>query len=192
MNEEILDKQIIIIDSNEGFFSDNNKYDFYIDIYTPIKDACLIKILESSLIVTDLYKDANEPTDKGKLNGNEILNNDNIYINVNNYNRIITTNKTNHSSSSYFDLITVDRTKYIQEYFVKASNQASVVTIDYNIKNDHVTDDASFIINPIDPSLKRFNIILYDKNNTILNKTNTKRFIMKLCIYHNRKKLTHG
>lgn len=193
MNEDLLDKQIIIIDSNEGFFYDTTLYDFYIDIYTPIKNVCLIKIIESSLIINDLYKETGDSAPKGLLNNNDIVNYDNIYINMNNYNRLTTTNKTLGTSASYFDLITIDKSKYIQDYYVKKSNSStSTVALTYNISNDHKHDDTTFIINPIEPSLKRFNIVLYDKNFTKLLKSNTSRFTMKLCIYHNRKKLTNS
>ena len=47
-----------------------------------------------------------------------------------------------------------------------------------------------FVLNPVEPNLKRFNIQLYDKHNVIINKSDITRFNMTLCVYYNRKKIT--
>ena len=170
MNTEILDKQIIIIDSDKcPFISD--KYDYYFDIKTPIKNALFIKLIESTVIVNNLY-------------GGSFSNQDSINININGYNRV-TVNNTNIPDNDYiikyFDTISIDTSKYLQEYILYGANPTTrPATINYTFKNDYSTDTdinshSMFVLNPIEPSLKRFNITVFDKNNTLFAKTNIQK-----------------
>ena len=186
MNTEILDKQIIIIDSDKCHFNTENYYDFYFDFKMPIKNALFIKLIESTVIINNLYN--------GSFN-----NQDSINININNYNRIAVNNTsvaTNDYITNYFDTVFIDTSKYLQEYILYASNPSNrPAIINYTFKNDYSNDSdinspSMFVLNPIEPSLKRFNISIYDKTNTLFTKTNIQKVIIKLCVYTNRRKLT--
>ena len=47
-----------------------------------------------------------------------------------------------------------------------------------------------YVLNPVEPSLIKFNITAYDKNNTLLTTTNINKIVIKICVYYNRKKIT--
>lgn len=174
MNTDILDKKIILIDSSKCIFNNSN-YDFYLDIQTPIKDVLFIKIISSTIsISTEL-----------KINNTNINDLDNIFIYLNDYKRIITNNSnTNDNIFNYFDNILIDTTKY--------SNTSTEFNFTNLLaSNSDITDTSIYVLNPAEPSLKRFNIKLYDNNNNIISKTdNLNRIVIKLCIYTSRKKIT--
>jgi len=186
MNTEILDKQIIIIDSDKCYFNSGTNYDYYLDIKTPIKNALFINIIESTVVINNLY-------------GGSFNNQDTINININGYNRLAVNNTNvpnNDYITNYFDTISIDTSKYLQEYILYGANPTvRPATINYTFKNDYSNDTdinspSMFVLNPIEPSLKRFNITAYDKTNALLTKTNIQKIVIKLCIYTNRRKLT--
>lgn len=196
MNTEILDKQVIIIDSEKCVFNSSGSYDYYFDLQTPIKNALFVKILESYVVFNNLY------TSSALINNNRISNLDSINININNYKRIATnTSQTNdYIVNNYFDTIIIDTSKYLQEYILSQnSGITSFSPLNYTFKNDYNSDTdinshSMYILNPVDPSLKRFNITLYDKTNNIIQipsvNNNIKKILIKICVYTNRMKLT--
>lgn len=186
MNTEILDKQVIIIDSDKCPFKSGTNYDYYFDFKTPIKNALFIKLIESTVVVNNLY-------------GGSYTNQDSINININDYKRVAVNNtnvQDNDYITNYFDTISIDTSKYLQEYILYTANPAArPATINYTFKNDYSSDTdinspSMFVLNPVEPSLKRFNITAYDKTNALLTKTNIQKIVIKLCIYTNRRKLT--
>ena len=191
MGEEIiLDKYIVYIDSRNAKYNDNTLYDFYIDIQEPIKNVMYIKIMDTNLLL-DIHGTVDP---EGYINNNIILDLDPVFINLNEYDRM-TANIDTEYAIKCFDSITLDKSSNTLEYDVLSSipgpsklNFSSVK--DKNNNGFDVDDPNVFIINPMDPGLKRFNIKLLDKNNNIINNDNIERFTMKLCIYYSRKKFT--
>jgi hypothetical protein len=179
MNTDILDKKIILIDSSKCIFN-NSSYDFYLDIKTPIKDALFIKIINSSIVLNDITS---------TINTNTINDQDSIFITMNDYRRIITNevnNNDNDSMYDYFDNIIIDKSKYD----LTTTTNCNFTNL-YSNTTD-LNDPSVYVLNPADPSLKRFNIKLYDNSNKIISsKTeNISRVIIKICVYYARKKIT--
>jgi hypothetical protein len=188
MNTEILDKKIIIIDSSKCNLT-NSTYDYHFNLMDPIKNVLYIKLIESTVVINNLYDGA----------GTSINNQDTVNINLNNYGRI-TTNITNVANTDYllkyFDTITIDKSKYLQEYILsKANAGVAPATINYAFSNNYANDadinsPSMYVLNPVEPSLIKFNITAYDKNNTLLTTTNINKIVIKICVYYNRKKIT--
>ena len=181
MNTEILDKQVIIIDSDKCTLLDNTKLDFNFNLLSPIRNVLYIKIIERYVVIDG------STINNGIVDNNSSIDNlDSINIKINNYNRIIfINNKNNNSLNEYFDTITIDTSKYNTYNF----------GTNYTFKNDYSTDTdinshSMYVLNPIEPSLKRFNITVSNNSNTLLDTTKIKRVIIKICVYTNRMKLT--
>ena len=56
--------------------------------------------------------------------------------------------------------------------------------------NDFNENEGDFYLNPVTSQFNRINIELLDKNNKLLTKSFITRFVMKLCIYYNKKKIS--
>ena len=121
-NNNTSDYKIILIDSSNVFYTNNNtnNFDFYVNINEPLKDVYKIKVLYDavSFPTTNLHT-ASRP------------NLDNIYVNLNDYDRVrsylidpVTNNVTN---LQYFDSIMIDTNK------VKSIAQFNETTISYHI-----------------------------------------------------------
>lgn len=168
--------RIIIIDSeNAKYTNDNNVYSFSINLIHPLRDVYKIKVLHAAISIVN----SNMLPSATAI----IKNLDPIYIDINNYNRttsgIIKNGDINYVS--YYDSIIVDTNKIVP------SASLTEYTTMFNNFNENEGD---FMINPIEPQFNRININLYDKTNTLLTKTKISRFLMKICIYYNTKKLT--
>jgi hypothetical protein len=162
------DYKIIIIDtSNVIYNGDTNNFNFHLNLSEPLKDVYKIKLLYDALSIT---------TSTLLASFNNL---DNIYINCNDYDRVRTTIG-NNISISYFDSIMVDLNKI-------KNNTGSLKTTMYNDFNENEGD---FYLNPITSQFNRINIQLLDNNNQILTKNLVDRFVMKLCIYYNKKKIS--
>lgn len=184
-----MDKKIIILDSDNAIYnSSQSVLDYYIDILTPIKDVSHIKIIYTSILIKDLSA-ATDFIDK------------NVYINLNNYNRLQTNTvsiTSNIDVQNYFDNVYIDKSKYDANLAYYAINTPTLnnTLISYSFDNSNEynsstdTDSSIHILNPLEPNLKRFNIKIYKQDGTIASNTYIKKVIMKLCIYYNRKKLT--
>jgi hypothetical protein len=189
MNTDILDKKIIVIDSTKCNLKNNNTYDYHFNLLNSIKNVLYIKLIESTVVLNKLYDG----------DGVNINNQDNINISLNNYDRL-TTNITNNESTDYltryFDTISIDKSKYLQEYILsKANSGVAPATINYTFSNNYTIDSdinspSMYVLNPAEPSLAKFNITVTDKNNTLLTNTNINRVIIKICVYYSRKKIT--
>lgn len=180
MNDCILDKTIIYIDNANAIWNSTTVENFYIDILEPIKNAMYISIIKSNIILNPL----------ATLNGNAISDGDPIYINLNEYHRIST--NINNSIVGYFEQIPLNLTEKYQLIYIQGANN---IPYEYSFTNNYVTsaninDSHMFVLNPVEPNLKRFNIQLYDKQNKIINRSDITRFNMTICVYYNRKKIT--
>lgn len=160
------DYKIILIDSDCATYYNPLTCDFYINLDEPLRNVYKINVIATLINIP------NNSTLNTPLNT--------IYVNLNNINRLIGKNKTAVNNINYniiaFDAVIIEDT----------------IPIDTNnttIKNDFNSTDANYYLNPQEPQLSRFNIKLYDKNNSIINKSAINRFVMKLGIYYNNKKL---
>jgi len=167
------DHKIIVIDSSVCFFPNGDLCEFYIDLDEPLRNVYKLKIIT---ILANIKTSSNINSDL-----------ESIYIDINNYNRLISKaiesktieNKTivNRFNIYYFDSLIMESKAATGENFT--------------IKNDYNNADIEYFINPIEPQLKRFNIRLFDKNNQILKKSlDINKFIIKLGVYYNNRKTT--
>lgn len=183
MDDCILDKKIINIDTTSSIWDSTTNMDFYIDILEPLKNALYVSIIKSSILLNP----------KNLLNGVAIADGDNIYVNMNDYKRISTTIGTTNNVVTYFEQIPLNLTDKYQLYYI----QGGAIPLVYSFTNNYITtanltDSHMFVLNPAEPNLKRFNIKLYDKNNNILLRSEISRFSLTICVYYNRRKTTMG
>jgi hypothetical protein len=172
-NNNTSDYKIILIDSSNVFYNKSiNNFDFHIMFHEPLKDVYKIKILYDAVsFTTETLK-------------NNTINLDNIYVNLNNYDRIIsytidpTTKAQNYLS--YFDSIMIDKNK------VKLNTGFN----DTTMFNDFNENEGDYYLKPISSQFNRINIELRNKNNEIITKDLINRFVMKLCIYYYTKKIS--
>ena len=167
---EMSDYKIILIDTENVIYNgSSNNFNFHVNLAEHLKDVYKIKILfdATSILIANL------------INQTKIKNLDTIYINCNDYDRVRTTIE-NNNNLSYFDSIMIDLNKI-------KSNPGVLETTMYNDFNEHEGD---YYLNPVASQLKRIDIQLLDKKNNIITKDLIKRFVMKLCIYYNRKKIS--
>ncbi len=160
------DYRIIIIDTDTAIFNSTSNLDFYIKLNETLRNVFKFNIISCLINL--------------KNNDTEINKNlESIYINLNNYTRIISKNNSGNDIS-YFEVITVET----------ASKTPSTNTDFTVIKNDYNNSYNIFMLNPIEPQLNRFNVSLYDKQNNIISKTIINRIVIKLGVYFNNKKTT--
>jgi hypothetical protein len=173
---DTIEYKIIIIDSDNVQYNKQDYYDFFINLADPLRDVYKIKVLYSAVSISNT----------NIKNQSKIKNLDNIYIRLNSYDRtrtsiINTTTIPNIIYNlSYFDSIMIDQNK------VKDITDINETTM----FNDFNENEGDYYLNPIASQLNRFDIILHDKNNNVIDKTYLSRFVMKLCIYYNTKKLS--
>jgi hypothetical protein len=176
-NNNTSDYKIILIDSSNVFYTNNNtsNYDFYINFNEPLKDVYKIKILYDAVSFT---------TTKLHTHENLVNNLDNIYINLNDYDRVrsylINHTQNTITNLQYFDSIMIDTNK------VKAIKDINETTM----FNDFNENEGDYYLNPVVSQFNRINIQLRNKNNVIVTKTLINRFVMKLCIYYYTKKIS--
>lgn len=181
--ETTMDKSIIYIDSDDttgnAVFNNVSVYDFYVDILEPIRSVMYIKIIRCAIILNP----------NAKLNGNDISDEDPIYIRVNDYNRCISVIKGNVVKC--FEIVNITKTK---TYTIMNNTGLSPIITDVAHYTEYpqsafdVNDTSVYVMNPVEPNLKRFNIQLYDKNNNILTKDNVKLLKLTLCVYSKSRK----
>lgn len=172
------DKNIIELDSEKGVFNDNIYCDLSFDILDSIRNVIYIKIIKCSVIV--------KPLD-ALNNGSYIDNGDSVYFAVNDYSRI--TAMLNESIHRIFETVDIDLT---QTYNITAdTNYESTKGILYSKEYSqlfHKDDISVYKLNPIEPVLKRFNVVIYDKNGEKMARDDIVRFKILLCVYSNNKK----
>ena len=152
------DYKIITIDSSNVNYNITNTYDFYMNLDEPLRNVYKINIIA---ILVDVPQTALfSPLDP-------------IYINLNDYNRLIA-KKNDGNNLYYFDSVIVENT----------------ISARTTIKNDYNTNDNIYYLNPIEPQLKRFNIRVFNKYNQKITNSDIERIIIKLGVYYNNKKYT--
>jgi len=151
------DYKIITIDSLYVKYPTTNIYDFYMTLDEPLRNVYKINVIT---ILADVPQSS------------FFLPLDPIYINLNEYNRLIS--KKDNNNIYYFDSLIIENT----------------ISSRTTIKNDYNTSDNVYYLNPLEPQLNRFNIRLFDKNNQLITKDNINRIVIKLGVYYNNKKYT--
>lgn len=174
MTTENSNYKIIIIDSDNAIYTNgNNNLEFYIKLSDNIRDVYKIKILYDAVsIPTVNLKDTSKTT-----------NLDNIYINLNDYDRVksnIKDTSNNIITLNYFDSIMIDFNK------IKSTADITLTTM----YNDFNENEGDFYLYPIESNFNKIKIQLLDKNNSLLTKSYISRFVMKLCIYYYTKKIS--
>ena len=171
MANNLTDYKIIIIDTENVFYNKGNTiFDFYIILSESLRDVYKIKIL---------YDAVSFSTDKLK---DYTTNLDNIYINLNSYDRVRTSLIVNDNIKylNYFDSIMIDKNKV----------KTNIGFNDTTMFNDFNENEGDYYLNPIASQFKRIDIQLKDKNDNIITNTLINRFVMKICIYYNTKKIS--
>lgn len=164
---DICNYKIILIDTSNVIYNGNsNIYDFHIKLTDNIKDVYKIKILFDAVSI---------PTSK-LLDPAHTINLDNIYINLNDYDRV----KSNTITLGIFDSIMIDFNK------IKAIPNITDITM----FNDFNENEGDFYLQPIESNFNRINIRLINKKNELIDKNYVSRFVMKLCIYYYNKKIS--
>lgn len=174
MTTENSNYKIIIIDSDNAIYPNgDSNLDFYIKLSDNIKDVYKIKILYDAVSI---------PTVNIK-NTTIITNLDNIYINLNDYDRVKSNIKDNLNNSitvNYFDSIMIDYNK------IKSTTDITLTTM----YNDFNENEGDYYLYPIESNFNRIYIRLLDKKNILLTKSYLSRFVMKLCVYYYTKKIS--
>lgn len=174
MTTENSNYKIIIIDSDNAIYPNgDSNLDFYIKLSDNIRDVYKIKILYDAVSI---------PTVNIK-NTNIITNLDNIYINLNDYDRVKSNIKDNLNNSitvNYFDSIMIDYNK------IKSTTDITLTTM----YNDFNENEGDYYLYPIESNFNRIYIRLLDKKNILLTKSYLSRFVMKLCVYYYTKKIS--
>jgi len=171
--DDICNYKIILIDSDNVIYNGNNNiFDFHIRLADNIRDVYKIKVLFDAVSfpvgnLTDVNKTKNL---------------DNIYINLNDYDRV---------KSSFIDngeIITLRAFDSIMIDFNKIKSVPSVN--DITMYNDFNENEGDYYLQPVESNFNRINIKLFNNKNQPITKTYISRFVMKLCIYYNTKKIS--
>jgi len=177
MNDNDYEKKIIYINSENSAFLSNTGYVSLFDLYETIKDVMYIKLLKSEVVIEV------DGINNTRINGDVMNDGDPIFVNVNDYNRIMT--RIGDNTLKYFDVININ----MSEKF--GSSVPSTTNISF--KNNSAThtfgpynSDTHILLS--DNNISKFNISLYDKNNNIVQRSDIKSFNMVLCLYYLRKK----
>ncbi len=176
MNTDILDKTIVYINSSNANYYNNTDFNINFSMAEPIKNAVYVMISKIELLLNPTLT----------INGLSIEDGDPIFVAVKNYERIHTNIGGNNVKC--FDQVTLNLSDKFGGNAIP--NQNILFRSEYGSTVCDINDINTYVLNPVDPNLKRFDIQLYDKNYKIIPKSNIKKFIMVLCIYHSRKKLT--
>jgi len=160
------DHKIIVIDSDTAVFPNSSLCDFYIDLDEPFRNVYKIKVITILLNVSNSFQ-TDAPINK---------NLESIYIDLNNYTRLITKSSNKIDNMYYFDSLIIET----------ANNNGNGTS---TIKNDYNNANIEYLLNPIELQLKRFRIRLLDKTNNLIVKGDFfKRYVMKISVYYNNKK----
>lgn len=172
MNEIILDKHIVHFNSSNCVFL-GNTFTMYYDLQEPIRDAMYIKILKCEVVLNP----------SSTINGLPIGDTDPIFIDMKKYNRLYTS----VNGRKCFEQITLNIT---EKFGTSVPNQYISFKTEYNSTGCSVNDTNTFVIDPVEPNLRRFDLELYDKNYKIIPKSEIKALTLILCVYSNKKKVT--
>jgi len=172
---DICNYKIILIDSDNVIYNEaSNIYNFHIKLSDNIRDVYKLKVLFDAISIPS--SNLTDPSLTKNL--------DNIYINLNDYDRVksnaIDENGNSVTRNNYFDSIMIDFNK------IKSIDSVNDITM----YNDFNENEGDFYLKPIESNFNLINIKLLNINNEYITKTYVSRFVMKLCIYYNTKKIS--
>lgn len=174
MDTNVLSKKLIYINSSnvdESKFL-GNSYEFSYDILDAIRDVVYIKLMKTEVILN--------PSTANVQDG------DPIYVSLKKYDRLFV-NK-NGGNMKVFEVIPLNIS---DKYGLGAvPNQNVMFKTEYTTTGCSINDTNTYVLDPIEPNLKRFDIQLLDKNFNNIPKSNIKCFTLTLCVYSSKKKLT--
>lgn len=171
MTESPYNKTIIEIDVIPATLN-GSVCDFYVDILEPLKNVKCIKIIRSSITLKP----------KQQLAGSAIVDDDPIYVIMNSYNRL--SSVVNGSLLNSFEMLLLSLTKsYSITNSASFTNTSSVTYMNEYTHSFQEDDISVHVLNPCEPTLKRFNIQLINKANKVIPNTDIDRFKMILCLY---------
>lgn len=174
MNEEILDKRLIHISSSNCEFLGNN-FAMYYNLQESVKNVIYIKVMKCEVVLNP----------SNAINGIEIQDGDSIFVDLKKYNRLYT--NINGKNVKCFEQITLN----ISEKFgTTVPNKLVSFKTEYTTTGCTINDTNTFVLDPMEPNLKRIDVELYDKNYNIIPKSSIKSLVLLLCIYSCRKKVT--
>jgi hypothetical protein len=176
MNEDILNRTVIYMNSSNINFYNNNTYDMYYELIEPIKDAIYIKLMRTEVILNP----------HATINGLHIEDGDVIFVDLKEYNRVIANlNGLNMRCTDYILL------NLSEKFGDKNPPNANIsFKSEYSSMSCNPNDTNMIVLNPVEPSFRRFNIQLYDKTGKIISRPSISKFTMVVCIYHKRRKTT--
>jgi len=178
-NENILDKKLVYINSinvpADNFIGGTN-FDFFYNLEDAVRGAVYIKLLKAEV---SLNPGVN-------INGVAVADGDPIYVSLKKYNRMSVSIL--GKLLKCFEVITLN----IYEKYGTGSLPGKEVPFktEYTGIGCNPLDTNTFILDPIEPNLKRIDVQLYDKNYNLIPKSLIKYFTLTLCIYSTRKKIT--
>lgn len=180
MNEDILNRTVIYMNSSNINFYNNDTYDMYYELIEPIKDAIYIKLMRTEIILN--------PHETKTINGLHIEDGDVIFVDLKEYNRVVANlNGLNMRCSDYILL------NLSEKFGDKGPPNANIsFKSEYSSMSCNANDTNMIVLNPVEPSFRRFNIQLYDRQGKIISKSasSISKFTMIVCIYHKRRKTT--
>jgi hypothetical protein len=189
MNEDILDKKLVYINSSNSMFLSSSTYDFYYDIQESIRNVVYIKIMKCEVVLNP----------SGSINGVAIQDTDPVFVGVKGLNRMYTNIYIGPDSSNLKQMDYGKNVKCFEQISLNISdkfganatpNKYISFKTEYTATGCTVNDINTIVLDPAEPILRRFDIQLYDKNYNIIQKSDIKVFNMILCIYSKRKKST--
>jgi hypothetical protein len=180
------DKIIINLNSSNCLQNPINESSYYINLAEPLKNVVYIKMLKASVKTSALNT---------ILSYNKF---DPIYIAINDYDRSVSYNKfteitANTTTNKLTGEVTLSGTNSTNivfnpfNYFdlIPYSNDSTVLysEISYNQNSFDWTDPTVYILNPPEQNLRRFNIVIKDKNFTTFSDANLINFNLSICVY---------
>lgn len=180
MNENNYEKRIVYITKDNSISLSNDDFSISYDLLEVFKNVDYVKIIKSEIMI--------------QLNGTNTMINDNIikdgepiFIDVNNYSRIITSSVGNDLLLKYFDVINVN----LSERFGNNIPSGSIISFK-NTSSTHAFNpcNSDFYVLNNENTVKKFYITLYDKYNNKIKKSDIQDFNLMICLYFSKKKVS--
>ena len=170
-NTKEYDKVVIYINSINGIFQNTTDFKFYINIDEPIKNIAFIKLMNIQVISNYAYTD-----------------DDIFYIELNNYDRVVSYIK-NPDNDNFNVIKYFENVQYTGEVLLSSAKKSSRVS--YNSSSIDWSDPSVYLLNPPEPTLRRFDITLRDKDYQIINKNYIDALKMSICLYYINKNVLY-
>lgn len=176
MNEDILNRTVIYMNTDNMSIYNSNTFDMYYELIEPVKDAVYIKVMRTEVFLNP----------SGTINDAPIHDGDVIFVDLKDYNRVIA--NLNGLNMKCTDYILLNLSEKFGDKNVP--NKEISFKSEYSSMSCNPNDTNMIVLNPVEPSFKRFNIQLYDKTGKIISRSSISKFTMIVCIYHKRRKTT--